>query len=237
MKSKPSKRASSFSLKQILSLIIFGYIGMPIILAIPLLIYSRLGFSLAEHIGLGQDNFYLFILASSAVSSIFCGVVITRKLRSAEMPWSSLGFRRVSVKRSLKYILALPIVIIVVTLILAILLSHIGVDTSEKNTSQADFGPLWVSVLVTVIFAPVIEEILFRGLLLKQLLLRLKTPMAIILGGVIFALAHLDPVRMIMVLPLGLYLGYTYYRLQSIWPGICIHAGWNLLVVLATTSR
>ncbi len=235
---KPIRYKTSFpiSIRQTLLLVVVGYLAMPILLALPLIISKTIGISLAEKIGLNLDNFYIFILISSAFSLLFCSIIIAIKLRRAHLSWNALGFRTVSIKRSLKYVFGFPIMIIVFTLLIAGLLSLVGVDASKQNSTQSDFGPLWASIVVTVIFAPVIEEVLFRGILLQQLLARMRAPAAIIVSGLIFAVAHIDPVRMIMVLPLGLYIGYTYYRLNSIWPGIFIHTGWNLLATLAMAS-
>ncbi len=237
MKTKRDQAALPINIKQTLLLIGVGYIGMPVLLALPLLISKAFGISLADNIGLNRGTFYIFVLVSSALSLLFCSSVILLKLRKARLSYRALGFRPVSIRRSLKYVFGFPLVILFFTLAIAGLLALVGVDTAEKNTtSQVAFGSLWVSIVVTVIFAPVIEEVLFRGILLQKLLGRMKAPYAIILSGVIFSIAHVDPVRMIMVLPLGLYLGYTYHRLNSIWPGIFIHMGWNLLVALAIRS-
>ncbi len=48
-------------------------------------------------------------------------------------------------------------------------------------------------VLVAVVFAPLVEELFFRGLLLRSLQRRVGTGRAVALSSVLFGLAHPQP--------------------------------------------
>ena len=98
-----------------------------------------------------------------------------------------------------------------------------------------------LGAVAVVVFAPVAEELLFRGLLLRGLLRRYGAPAAVLIGGVTFAAVHLvDP-------------SSARCSRRSRWSGCCpgswrcargdlsrsilLHAGFNLLsavLLLAT---
>jgi uncharacterized protein len=80
-------------------------------------------------------------------------------------------------------------------------------------------------VFATCFFAPLLEEILFRGILLRGLLNQGKNPwMAILFTSFLFGLVHANPWQFVSGLFLGLTMGYIYYRTHSLLTTIFIHA-------------
>ena len=74
------------------------------------------------------------------------------------------------------------------------------------------------------LLAPFVEELVFRGAILRVLLGSFSRHWAAIaVSAVIFALVHANPVQMPHALLVGLLLGWTYYRTGSILPGVAIH--------------
>ncbi len=94
------------------------------------------------------------------------------------------------------------------------------------------------------IMAPVSEEIIFRGAILRTLLnsegqqpLNLKRAwMAIALSALFFALAHVNPVQMPHAFLLGLLLGWLYWRSGSVLPSIVFHVVNNTAVFILTRT-
>ena len=84
------------------------------------------------------------------------------------------------------------------------------------------------SFINVVIAAPLLEEILFRGVILEGLLKNYSPAKAIIWSAVIFAISHLNPWQSTGVFFLGLLLGWVYYKSNSIIPGIVMHFANNL---------
>ena len=80
-----------------------------------------------------------------------------------------------------------------------------------------------------VIFAPILEEILLRGIILNGLLQRYSPSKAIIWSAIIFGVMHMNPVQAVGAFALGLPLGWLYYRTQSLWPCIFLHFVNNLV--------
>ena len=73
------------------------------------------------------------------------------------------------------------------------------------------------------LLAPLAEEVVFRGAILKSLLGRLSPWTAIILSAVLFALIHFNPIQMPHAFLCGMLLGWMYWRTGSILPGIAFH--------------
>jgi hypothetical protein len=86
------------------------------------------------------------------------------------------------------------------------------------------------SVLAGVVLAPVIEEVVFRGLLYATLRRRLGWPAAAAASAACFALAHgYGALGSADVWLSGVLWAWTYERTGSLWPGIAAHAAANLL--------
>lgn len=78
--------------------------------------------------------------------------------------------------------------------------------------------------LAVCIFAPLVEELVFRGAILRSLLGSLNNHWtAILISALIFAFAHLNPAQMPHAFCLGVLLGWMYYRTYSVIPGIIVH--------------
>ena len=78
--------------------------------------------------------------------------------------------------------------------------------------------------LTICIFAPLVEEVVFRGAVLRSLLQWMNSRWgAIALSAFLFALVHLNPAQMPHAFLIGLLLGWMYERTRSILPGIMVH--------------
>lgn len=75
------------------------------------------------------------------------------------------------------------------------------------------------------LLAPLCEEIVFRGAILRSLLCstRLSPWMAIGISALLFALVHLNPAQMPHAFVIGILLGWMYWRTGSILPGMAYH--------------
>ena len=77
--------------------------------------------------------------------------------------------------------------------------------------------------LTVGIAAPVLEELVFRGIILSALLRRYEPRKAIIWSAVIFGIAHLNPWQFIAAFIIGCAIGWLFWRTRSIWIGIFMH--------------
>lgn len=87
-------------------------------------------------------------------------------------------------------------------------------------------------VLALVLVAPVGEELVFRGTLLPGMERRHGTRPALVLSGLLFGAAHLEPGVAITAAVAGLLLGAVAIRTGSVLPAIAMHAGINATPIL-----
>lgn len=231
-----AKSNNFFSIKFSLALILLLPITL-VVLALPFLAAKQLGYSVIAIIGLNSSNFYLFMMVSQTASLTLSILIISKRLKKYGLSWSSVGIKKFRFARSLKFIVGYyPIIFGILfsfALIAAVLTGGGSIDSNESAThGYASFGGFWPAFIITVLLAPIIEEVLFRGVLFTALRKRHGVVLAAVLGGLIFSLAHVgNPIQAIGALPLGVYLCIMYQRLGSILPGIILHASWNLLAL------
>lgn len=88
---------------------------------------------------------------------------------------------------------------------------------------QMTGGPLWSSFLVVAIFAPIFEEWLCRGMVLRGLLTKMKPGWAIVVSALFFAVIHANPWQALNAFLIGLVMGYVYYKTGSLILTMIIH--------------
>jgi len=106
-----------------------------------------------------------------------------------------------------------------------VLLQALGVDTQGDEILEIFNkleSPVWF-FLVGAVFAPIVEEIFFRGFLFQGFRQKYGWVNAALLSSAVFAVAHLDPVALIPTFVLGAVLAYVYHRSNSVWPGVILH--------------
>lgn len=99
---------------------------------------------------------------------------------------------------------------------------------------NSDLG-VWGGVLRVVILAPVVEELIFRGVIMSGFIRNYKAAYAIFFSALLFALFHLNPWQFPATFLLGLVLGWLRIRTGSIVACITGHAIHNGLVFLTVT--
>ncbi|KAG6654304.1 uncharacterized protein LOC122311687 [Carya illinoinensis] len=88
---------------------------------------------------------------------------------------------------------------------------------------------------ITGVFAPVLEETVFRGFFMMSMTKWVPTPVAVIISAAVFALAHLTPGQFPQLFVLGTALGFSYAQTHNLLTPITIHAFWNSGVILLLT--
>ncbi len=114
------------------------------------------------------------------------------------------------------------------------LFSAFGVDLSLPMF-ETDSSNWLVNVMVfsyAVVFGPIMEEILFRGLLFHKLRRYGDMP-AILLTAILFAMLHMNFVQLPGPLLFGVAVGIIMSKTNSIWPCIGVHIFNNLFAMLS----
>lgn len=87
-------------------------------------------------------------------------------------------------------------------------------------------------ILTICICAPIIEELICRGILLAGLLNKYSANVSIFLSALLFALMHGNLKQGINAFLLGLILGYLYYKTKSVYLTIFAHFSNNILALI-----
>ena len=107
----------------------------------------------------------------------------------------------------------------------------------DPNLVWAPGSVLVISLLEYVVFAPIFEELAFRGLLYAILRRRLRFMPAALISAGIFAIAHgYGLIGFVSVLWSGFLWAWMYEKTGSLLPGMIAHALNNLLVCLAVMA-
>ena len=110
---------------------------------------------------------------------------------------------------------------------LSFLYEQLGIEMDE-NTQQVITSMMkepWGYVAVGIL-APLAEEVVFRGAILRTLLGIMSKKnhwVAIMISAAIFGIVHANLAQFINALLMGLLLGWMYYRTGSLVPGILLH--------------
>ncbi|GEN65540.1 CPBP family intramembrane glutamic endopeptidase [Chryseobacterium rhizosphaerae] len=98
--------------------------------------------------------------------------------------------------------------------------------------SQLTDDPV-VMIIMTVILAPIFEEIIFRGIIQKGLVNKgIKPWKAIVYASIIFGVVHGNPWQFISAVILGCILGLVYHKTKTLLLPILLHAFNNLSLSL-----
>jgi membrane protease YdiL (CAAX protease family) len=99
---------------------------------------------------------------------------------------------------------------------------------------EGDFG-WWGAFTKVAIIAPIIEESIFRGLILQGFRRNYNSFVAVFMSALLFALFHLNPWQFPATFVLGLLLGWLVVRTDSIILAILGHSINNAMVLLTIT--
>lgn len=111
-------------------------------------------------------------------------------------------------------------------------------NTEDVGGAGATRGYVIALAVLAVVAAPLVEEMVFRGVVLRGLLSRMAVWPAVVVQGVVFGMAHFDPARgagnigLIIVLSgVGVVLGGAAHRFRRIGPTIIAHAIINAIAL------
>ena len=127
----------------------------------------------------------------------------------------------------------IPLIIVVTLALLFGIISPLGslipIPDSFKETFRTMAGQTGIlSFILIVIVAPVLEELIFRGIMLDGLLKKYTPMRSIMISSLLFGFVHLNPWQFIAGFVIGIFCGWVYYKTQSLMPAIIIHAAANL---------
>jgi len=150
-------------------------------------------------------------------------------INNRNFSWKDLGIKEVSARWVLIGILLCLLIYSVSFLINYIFAKH-GIWDNENSISE--ILPLFpislhhylLSIFFGAFTVPIVEEIIFRGILFKWIRYRLDLFYSSILSSLIFTMVHPpgagNPLQIFII---GLILAWLYEKTGSLWPSIALH--------------
>ncbi|MCB2289249.1 CPBP family intramembrane metalloprotease [Clostridium sp. CS001] len=114
---------------------------------------------------------------------------------------------------------------------LTLLISDITVpDFINDAFEELAVSPI-ILILSVAVVAPVYEEVIFRGILLKGMSKKINPAIALIISALFFALVHMNIPQGINAFLLGIVIGAIYLKTGSIYLSIFAHFTNNILAI------
>ena len=161
------------------------------------------------------------LLSGAAVLVFFLFFFLLRR----KNPLKQTGFLRTHGRFVFVALGVTPIVYLAVSLAMSLLPPQWLESYNEAISTFDSTGIL--AAVATVVMAPLVEEITFRGLILSRLRRALPAWLSVILSALLFAAIHVYPVWMAYAFILGLVFGFLALRARSIWPSLVAHMVFN----------
>lgn len=116
--------------------------------------------------------------------------------------------------------------------VLDALLQSVGLYASQSNAAlPSDTFGIVLYIVLYVVLSPLVEELLFRGLIMQSLR-RFGDGVALLCSSVLFALVHPNILMLPYAFLTGLVIGYFVLRSGSVVTGIVMHLANNLLLTI-----
>jgi len=191
-------------------------------------------------------------LALASFTNCGLGITILIFMRMSGAGWKSIGFRAPDISMKLMfgaiifacifccYIIA-PIAYRILPELLQIPLVnsrstnnglHLDSWLLRESFSHASSQGKILIILWIGFLDPLIEEVFYRGILLKELLRKVPAWIALSGQALLFAAMHLDSARFLYLVGLGLTLGYLVKRTSSLLPAVILHVILNVLTLI-----
>lgn len=138
----------------------------------------------------------------------------------------------------LRHVGIVAILSVSVSVFLNILLLRLNLPEYSERYQEASTvlysPPFWQQIVCNGIAAPIIEELLFRGVLFRVLRKWIAFPWAMILSAVIFGAYHGNLVQFVYAGLCGVLLAYLYEKYNSILAPIMSHMFMNTVAIVFT---
>lgn len=114
-------------------------------------------------------------------------------------------------------------------------LAHQLSRPAQQETGAAHTDAALVALLVVIaVGAPLVEELFFRGLLLRSLSAWFSPLVGIVGSGILFGLAHFEPIQFAGLAVFGVVLAAVAWRLRRLGPTIAAHMSFNAVAVVTS---
>jgi len=166
------------------------------------------------------------------------GCVFAAVMHAQQLTWREL-FHQSRASAGVTLLLVVPPVLLLVPALLLTVTSAFNLLVriaplsawEEAMFSRMADGSV-AAVLAVCVVAPLLEEMLFRGIVLRGFLQRYPRWQAIFLSALLFGAAHMNIYQFVVGAIMGTVLAWLYERTRSLIPCIALHAAYNSATLL-----
>lgn len=132
--------------------------------------------------------------------------------------------------------MTIPALVLLTSTIGGFLVDIFPLSESEAAMFEEMGSGSFGAIIGACVLAPILEEMLFRGIILRSFLHQYGRWAAIVGSAALFGLAHMNIYQFAAALVLGIIAGWLYERTRSLLPCIALHAAYNGLLTLIEVS-
>lgn len=142
-------------------------------------------------------------------------------------PFGETGFHKTSARGVCAALSVTPFLYAAVIFIMSLLPEAWMESYAEASAALSDTGV--IMAIATIVVAPIVEEIIFRGLILSRLRKAIPGWLAVLISALLFGLCHGQIVWICYAFVLGLIFGVMAQRSGSVWPSLLAHVLFNTI--------
>ena len=187
------------------------------------------GVALAEQV---QQRLVDLTTMSIFLYIIVCSIIffIVYKIKKQSMR-KEIGLNKIKSKHIVLTIMAAVGLSVFINQLLNIIDSIVNLNEVFPNYEEIIQSIMGGSIIMTfisvVILAPIFEEVLFRGIILRRLSRAYSITATVVIQAVLFGILHFNMLQFLYATVLGLFLGFIVIWTDSLYAGIIIHMIFN----------
>lgn len=204
----------------------------------PVAVYLIITFGIALIIrGLGlklEVKHVILILILEQAASIAAIYIIYRyQSKASKLEIYSYRFSDFGLKNMVLIFVATYFVLISISLLSVVFRLHESFPGYSEIIKIITSGPVLLQFISAVILAPVLEEVLCRGIIYNRMREISNFYISALVSSLIWSAAHMNVVQGFTALLYGIFLAFLYEKFKTLWVPILSHGFFNLIAVAA----
>lgn len=166
------------------------------------------------------NNLDFFVNRYLSIISIFINVLLIIFIIKKE----KIKLKKINIRKIFPYIYFC----LSFTILFNLLVIYISNNSNSSNIN------MFILLISSGIIGPILEELVFRKLIIDKLLKFNSLYKTIIISSLVFSLLHINQLKIIYTFIVGIIYGFVYIKRKNIMDSIIIHSISNMVVLLIT---
>lgn len=154
-----------------------------------------------------------------------------------KLKWQHFGFKKVGILKTVGMVISSYLLFLGITLIITVIILYTNIHIPGYQV-QGEILPLFgesildlvLAGILIILIAPFVEELIFRGFLLRTIVDKIGVFFGSIISALAFAVLHIPWQSIIPIFILGLIINRLVINSKSLWPAIAFHVFNNAVV-------